>query len=307
MSLNYNTKDRELFLTSLNSIVSLRKVIGLCGLYGTRKTISLLRFITKNEFNKSFYINLSTIFKLNTIELRKLLRYEIMKLFDLKKIYIDKPDSNYKKTYEAIIKLIENYDGINIFNLIEAIISSIKELDKYNYYFIIDQYNSKYDIDKKMIIKLIRAFDNDKIHLIVCSSMNNETVRTDLCNCLSINLVIPLFSVEYIFYLYIGSLIRISDLKNYNEIQSKESREFIMYFNYFGNMPLYYYLLKNTQTQKKDLNSLIRKEKENITTEIKKFYEKMNGYNNDPYALMCEQIFRIISIVNQRKIFFLEN
>lgn len=116
--------------------------------------------------------------------------------------------------------------------------------------------------------------------------------------------LIPLFSVEYIFYLYIGSLIRISDFKNYNEIQSKESQEFIMYLNYFGNMPLYYYLLKNTQAQKKDLNSLIRKEKENITTEIKKFYEKMNGYNNDPYVIMCEQIFRIISIVNQRKIFF---
>ena len=116
--------------------------------------------------------------------------------------------------------------------------------------------------------------------------------------------LIPLFSVEYIFYLYIGSFIRISDFKNYNEIQSKESQEFIMYLNYFGNMPLYHYLLKNTQAQKKDLNSLIRKEKENITTEIKKFYEKMNGYNNDPYVLMCEQIFRIISIVNQRKIFF---
>ena len=78
----YLTNERTIFLKKLIGILTIKKVLGLCGPYGTGKTVTLLRLLILRENYKFFYINLATANNIFIDELKKLLKYEAVKLFD---------------------------------------------------------------------------------------------------------------------------------------------------------------------------------------------------------------------------------
>ena len=122
-----------------------------------------------------------------------------------------------------------------------------------------------------MIKELIESNKNN--HIIVCSSMNNESVKNHLYQCLNEKTVFPSYSIDFIYYFYVGSLIRLNSLLNYEDIINKKSQEFVKYLNFFGNVPLYYYLLERTEAERGELDDFINKEKITIINEIKLYYK----------------------------------
>jgi len=309
----YDTKERKNFYENLDSILNIRKIIGICGPYGSGKTISLLKYIISDKKKKCFYVNLATIKKLSLVELKKLLKYEMIKLFSKKLIFPDNfpLNKNLKETCDKCLALIDNSERINAFKLIKSIIELIKNNNGFETYFIIDQYSSKYDIDKKEIQDLLNINIPNNIHIIICSSMNNSSVKNDLCECLSEKLIFPKFGIDniMIFYLYTGSLFRLNYVDNYSDIIKDESPNLKAYLNYFGNLPLYYYSLKKAEQQRVEFYSYIKQEKENITEEIKNFYQ--SNVNNKIKVEYQEQMFLdiidIILYINKKKIFFFDD
>ena len=62
---------------------------------------------------------MKTIIKLHIIELRKLLRYEVLKLFPKDNFYQNDTCSIINEIYNKIIDLIEKYKGDDIFQLLK--------------------------------------------------------------------------------------------------------------------------------------------------------------------------------------------
>ena len=58
-------------------------VLGICGPYGTGKTIALLKMIIQSINVKFFYINLATINSVYITVIKEILRYEIIKVLEL--------------------------------------------------------------------------------------------------------------------------------------------------------------------------------------------------------------------------------
>ena len=263
----FHTEEREIFYSKISFILELRNIIGICGPYGTGKTITLLRMIIKDPRHKCFYVNLATVNKLPLGELKKTLKYEIIKLYIKRLIFPDENPLNKanKLACDESINLIDKFEGKNIFKLLKDMIICIKDTTFQKIYFIIDQYSSKFDINKNWIENLLKfsedfdAIQKQKIKIIICSSMNNSSVKSDLCECLSEEMIFPKYTVDksFIFYLYVGSLVRLNELENYKMIIQNESEEFITYINYFGNLPFYYYYLKNEEQRKTNFYSAI--------------------------------------------------
>ena len=57
----YDTEERKKLYKGLKDILIYKKVIGLCGPYGTGKTITLLKMIISDKMKKYLYINLGTM------------------------------------------------------------------------------------------------------------------------------------------------------------------------------------------------------------------------------------------------------
>jgi len=263
----FHTEERENFYSKIISVLEIKNIIGICDPYGTGKTITLLRMIIKDPRHKCFYNNLSTVNRLPLGELKKTLKYEIIKLYIKRLIFPDENPLNKanKLACDESINLIDKFEGKNIFKLLKDMIICIKDTTFQKIYFIIDQYSSKFDINKNWIENLLKfsedfdAIQKQKIKIIICSSMNNSSVKSDLCECLSEEMIFPKYTVDksFIFYLYVGSLVRLNELENYKMIIQNESEEFITYINYFGNLPFYYYYLKNEEQRKTNFYSAI--------------------------------------------------
>ena len=76
----YQTKERMNFITSLKRLFDYQNYIGLCGPFGTGKTITLLKFVINSQLDRIFYINLWTIENTSLEELKILFKYESIKL-----------------------------------------------------------------------------------------------------------------------------------------------------------------------------------------------------------------------------------
>ena len=302
----YNTDERKVFERQFNYLMGKRKEFGFCGPYGTGKTITLLKTIISDINKKYLYINLGTVNQLDNEELKKLLRYEIIKLFSKETLFQEKNTNNTveKEAFDNIVNFINNLKDKDIFSLLENIILEMNKIEYENIYFIIDQYSSKYDIDESKIKQLIDK-NNSKNHIIICSSMNNQNIKDNLCQCLSEKLIFTCYRINFIYYFYVGSLIRMNNIPDYKDILKNESQDFKTYLNYFGNIPLYYYLLKNEQKQRGELLYFINKEKLKIVKEIEKFYKTdINNEEPDESLKMFLDILKIITTVNKREIFF---
>ena len=303
----YHTKERDNFFRNIDFILSISNIIGFCGPYGTGKTITLLKMIMSDKTRKSFYINLITVKNLYIDELRKLLRYEAIKLFGKKVLFSDELyEKNIEKiAYDNVINLINNFDGKNIFSLLMQIIPIIKPLSYSSICFIIDQYNSKNNNDKEDL-KAFIGLKNKGMNIIICSSMDNDSIKTDLCKNFEEKAIFPLYKNPFIFYLYVGSLVRLNKLSNYNGIIDNESEEFINYLNYFGNIPLYYYSLKRYEREGRELKAFLREEKESITNEIKLFYENKDMTENDKDLKLIMDLLYLMKFINEKSIFFFD-
>ena len=303
----YETEERKNFCKELLSILNIRKELAICGSYGSGKTITLLRMIISDLDKKYLYVNLGTVKALDTQYLKKLLLYEITKLFSKGVIFSECVLLDEVIAYKHITKLINELNSNEIsvfFSLLENIIIIMNELAYTDSYFIIDQYSSKYDIDNKFIKQLINA--NKKNHIIFCYSMNNKDVKFNLCKCLNEKTVFTSYHIDFIFFLYVGSLIRLNKLKKYQELINDKSQEFVRLLNLYGNIPLYYYLLNKALNEKGEFNDFVDKEKENIIKEISNFYENNKNNKYDETLQMLIDILKIISSINNREIFFFD-
>jgi len=300
----YDTNERQQFFKGLKYIVNYKRVFGLCGPYGTGKTITLLKTIISDYNKKYLYINLGTVYELDNDELKKLLEYEIIKLFDKNVINFKGEKLEEKNAYDKIINLIKNFKDKNIFQLLKNIILEMNKIKYADSYFIIDQYSSKYDINNENIQELIAVNKNN--HIIICSSMNNESVKYSLYKCLNQKTLLPIYNIDFIYFFYVGSLIRLNKVTDTKELIIKNSPEFIKYLQYFGFIPLYYYLLKRAQKERGELDDFVDKEKESIMKEIKLFYKNNKKIKNEESIQMILDILDIMNFINRREIFFFD-
>ena len=304
----YDTNERKEFLECLTRLFGLKNYIGICGPFGTGKTITLLKFLIQSDFYRVFYLNLGTIENNSSEELKNLLKYEAIKLFggnifNEKEIFCSESE---KEIYKKIIGEIENFNDKNIFVLLENIIKHLNEIiDQQKIYIIIDQYSSKYDEKNKSLKQLIKSnVKNKNIYFIISSSMNNEDIRNNFSDSLNSNLFnsndSSILDIGLTYY-YIGCLIRLNNLKDYDNLLKPYGPAFIKILNKFGNLPLFFYELKRKSKENGKIKQYMEREKEIIIEEIELFYEK-----NSSVLDKFKDILKILSIINKREIYFIE-
>ena len=195
-----NSEKRNRFIIYL--IDDLRRIpyIEICGPIGCGKTVTLLKFINC-QIRRSYYINLLTVNCLGIEELKKVLKYEYVKIIG----------KNYSEENEKdeIISYIQKLNSSKeIFDFILNIISSLNNFKK-KIYLIIDQYSSKYDENneklKEIKDKIINSNSNN-IKFIVCSSIDNYDVKNNLAFSLSFS---EKNEIKNINYFYIGCILRL--------------------------------------------------------------------------------------------------
>ena len=306
----YETKERKNILKYLSRLSGINNIIGLCGPFGTGKTVTLLKFLIESPNNRVFYVNLWTISHTYITYIKELFKYESIKLFG-GNIF----NSNEKfcllddrEIYKKIINEIDNFvDKKKIFSLLENIIKYLNDIkSQENTYIIIDQYSSKYDEENKQLNHLLNVNKNSNIFIIISSSMNNYDIKRNFSETLNLDL---LFSSEsfksnlQFNYYYIGCLIRLNQLDNYKDLLKDEPPEFIKDLNELGNIPLFYYELKNILKWKGRLGYYMEKEKKRIIEEFELFYENPSQSSS---LMKFEDILKILSIVNEKEIYFVD-
>ena len=305
----YDTSKRENFLDELPRLFY-HNSIGLCGPYGTGKTITLLRFLIKSRSNRIFYVNLWTIENTSIDELKILFKYEILKLFGGNIFNKNEKFCSEKEIpiYQEIINEIDILKDKDIFILLEKIINIIDKINrKENIYIIIDQYSSKYDEENKSLKKLLKAINKDNIFFIISSSMNNEDIRKNFSDSLNeslnhLNSKKRKKSVDTgLNYYYLGCFIRLNNLPLYNDLSIKVKPKLIKYLNKLGNLPLFYYELKMYDTDLRKMDQYMEDLTKKIIEEINLFY----GKNHTAITKFID-ILKILSIINNKEIYFIE-
>ena len=280
---NFN---RNFFLRNLEYRLRGMHYIELCGPFGCGKTITLLKYI--NCFRRrSYYINLWTVNYVEIQELKKILKYEYVKLIG--KNY----DINNEK--DEIVSYINNLNSSKeIYDFILKVISSFKNTDK-NIYLIIDQYSSKYDEKNKKIKEIkekVINTNNNNNKLIICSSINNYDVKENIAYSLScINKKDNTY--KNYFYFYVGCLLKLDP----NEDPLKnESPEFKNILSLFGNLPLFYYNLKKAFRTNIEIERFMKIEGNKIKEEIIQFFGEENKN-------MKIELAKILFHIKQKHIF----
>ena len=190
----YETNERKKIINCLARLPGINNNIGLCGPFGTGKTITLLRFLIESDSNRIFYINLWTIAHTSITHLKNLFQYESIKLFGgnifNKNEFFCLTEDLY--IYKKIIFEIEKFNNKeNVFTLLEEIINLMNKIKcEKKIYIIIDQYSSKYDPENKSLNHLLDIEKNSNIFIIVSSSMNNYDIKKHFSNSLNFELII---------------------------------------------------------------------------------------------------------------------
>ena len=165
---------------------------------------------------------------------------------------------------------------------------------KGKYVIVLDQYSSKYDDKNISIQNIISSIKNSNTKVIICSSMNNEDVKKYLSKSFDI-----VEEKNILTYIYTCALIRVR-----NDLIKNESLSFQKLLSEFGNLYLYYYLLKEKERKNKDLDEFVENEKINIQNEIENFYFVEKKFK-DKYQMIID-IIGIIYFINEKKYFFMK-
>ena len=310
----YQTNERKQFLSNLIDICDNNNTynnIGICGPFGTGKTITLLKFLIESNSYRTFYINLYVITHTSIEHLKNLFKYESIKLFGGN---IFKKDNEFCSNKDRLIylEIVNEIDKFNdkkeIFSLLGNIIKCLNLLeDKKATYIIIDQYSSKYDDKNNNLNNLFYMKKDYTIHIIVSSSMNNYDIKQHFSISLNLHKILlseskGKFDLRFNYY-YVGCLIRLNQLEDYNDLLKDKSRDFKNYLNELGNIPLFYYELKDAMSIFRTLSGYMEEEKDKIIREIDLFYKNNNETDNIKKIL---DIFKILSNINEKRIYFFE-
>lgn len=271
-----NSTLRDKLFRDLNTFLTSKFVnfYPICGHSGSGKTTSILYYLNQNRKNFNlFYINCYTISRseLKNDEIKNILLYELKKAVNSNENII----TNFTKFLEDNLGKEKERKSEFIFNMIQTIIdiyikASISE--KLN--IIIDQYSSKYDTDNKKLYLLLDEINrkNNKIKIILLSSMNNTCVSRNMRNAL----ISEIWDVKerYIDYVLYGQFFELV------EVISKEKDEFVEIMNnVFRNSGLIYYKLKSKYLDIENENNpefifqFIEEEKKEIEKEMEIFYD----------------------------------
>ena len=258
----YESEERSAFIKQIISNIDYHSYLAICGPYGSGKTVTILKLII-DKVRRFFYINLWTVSKTNLDELKEIFNYECIKLFrkNIFELNNKKELSSEEQNMKEIFKCINVFkDKEKIFELISNIISLLKNM-KGKFVIVLDQYSSKYDNDNFNILKIISDIKNSNVKLIICSSMNNEDVKNNLSKSFDID-----EESNILTYIYVCCLIRVR-----NGLIKNESLSFQKLMSEFGNLYLYYYLLKEKQRKNKDLDEFVENEKKIYKKRLKIF------------------------------------
>ena len=258
------------------------------GVCGIGKSSSLIYFSSLNIFH-IFYFNFKSIFKQKEENTKKIIKYEIMRFFSL----------DYKSDND-IIKSINNLvNNINIENLQDFLNNLVKYfLDFYGQerekVLILDQYFEKIKgFDLNIFLSEIKENQNFKI--IISTSLDNDFTKEGINHSLNYE-----NNTEFKMHFYSNLLSDIRDTCLMLEKEENEQikKELIKY----GNIPKYYYLLKESNNQKlESINTELEKDiKLSISKDISLIIEIICLIKNN-------YIFNSNNIKDMLNIFFLKN
>ena len=241
---------------------------GNCYIYygssGKGKSITLigaLKYGQKSEQLGTFYINCKTLRvlfkKLKTDEITQILIDEIVFLF--RHSY-----DNYEKCCE-IVKNFSFKNEYDFWNLIEEILDYINKID--GYYFIIsfDQYNNENDKERKLIQIRTKYLGNQKIKIIVFSSMNEKDIRLIKQNSLLLDNIIKKDTNTIILELpKVCSIIPLGFNNKQKEV-----------FNLLGKTMKAYFEIRYHKASIDSIDKYIIEKKEKLKFKILCFYKKV--------------------------------
>ena len=244
-----------------------------CGQSGIGKTVSLLDYRYKTN-NNVLYLNMNILFKkiISWDEFCTAIKNELIYLF---KNYEDYNSFIDKIKGDILICSFENIDSIRLrFNKIQTLISKLLthfQVKGEIFMVIIDQYIKKHDKIYGLTDFLEKATqDSDYLKFVCCCSTDEKDVRLDIYNSLFNK------AKKQKKFISINNLIEI-DIKNLTEKQKTVSKM-------FGNLPKYFYRIKNTKDE--ELDSFVELLKKEIDEDLRKSIKKMNIENEVVYGLL---------------------
>ena len=255
---------RSKFLCKLNNILMKRNEVFITGLHGIGKSISLisLKYFSLLNINKFSYYNLDVLSSQNNW--KQIIIYETSFIFD-----------DYVK-FNEIINDVTIKNPVNYLDMIYYVIYFLKFKNYLNgICFIIDQFDTN-QASNKFILENIRNLfiGNLGAKLIVCSTINDETVRGDILRQFGIKKPIidnnNFYELSKYNYIYLDEIISI---KTNNKELSKE-------ITIFNNLPIYEKKFRNSN----DFNKIENEIFSQIEIDLKNYWKK-NNINDYIYAI----------------------
>ena len=275
------TKKREKFLEKLGDFISWPEVntFYLTGPRGIGKSVTLIYFSSLNIFH-IFYINLELILEQKVEISRKILKYEIIRFFGNS---YDSIDNNHKKNIDNFI------NGFSLENLQKFFIS------------IINVFKEVYDRNKPKILIFdnysedIKGFNlddflsnenfNNNFKFIISLSLGNYITKIGIENSLEYNEEAKL-EINFFSNFFDESETSLL-LENSEDEQIKNS------LKKYGNIPSFYYILKNNNNINQINEAIVKDLKQYINNDISKLIEIIMLIRND-YIFQSNDIKKII-------------
>lgn len=238
------------------------------------KSTGLIKF-SKNMFN-CVYLNLKILKKLENepVKLYNLIISECSNLsFN--------SDNNIKNEF---INLLKECEGKKQWNIIKEIFNFYKKRDL-NLLLIFDQFKS-INVDIVLFEEIKKEIINTKIKIIICSSINNKDIQSEILKTIKKFRTNPEYNIEtQDYFFYVNKLYQIEETND----------NFYDIFKLFGFLPKYKYLIKENSKNKESLNKEIQKIIEQISKKIIEFYT-----NNYTESRIAGYLLYITSIVGQK-------
>ena len=271
-------KRKELFNKLDDFIESKDYYLALTGISGTGKTITLLKFLKEIYINNpNCYFNIKSLLKNSNI---KILAAEFVKLF------------NKNKYYDYYIELINSFEKEKHMQLWDKIIKILdfiiqkKEIED-RIIIVFDQYKKGFDANFKLLNILDSKQYSQKIKLIICSSINEKDIKSNL---IYSTIYKNLLMKKTINYTYIGRLISVKSI-----IKNDKIKEIMRKFKY---IPKYYFKfikdyhedtenVENEDLLQKQINKFVSDEFYNIKNKLEAFYNENNIDLIEYYNIIC--------------------
>ena len=262
---------RNEFLSEIYNFYHLKtsnNIYCITGPSGIGKSVSLLSFWNSHNNISSAYYNYKTLklYKNRFSELLKILCFESIKLYD-----------DYSK-YMEIVKIIRasSYEE-NIWNTIYDIINYLKEDNKTHLIIIAQFYPEKNHDSQTVFNHLKEVIKGSSIKIVICSSINDTTVRQHL-----IHQWKQLSEYSPIEYHYYQKLIEI------NVPDGIPKKSFLVQcLKKFNMIPKYYIEIMNSDRTDESLNKIVTEQKFRIYRKLEIFF------NNNEFKLL--QLFVYVS------------